>query len=99
VRDIDKPRIVAFGATYKKNCEDVRASPAVEVVQLLQRDGYDVRHVDPLVPGMDYDDCASLIDEADLAVVLVAHDSVVKEVQRLEEALGTKDTRFLYFDH
>jgi UDP-N-acetyl-D-mannosaminuronic acid dehydrogenase len=99
VRDIDKPRIVAFGATYKVNCEDVRASPAIEVVHLLLRDGYDVRHVDPLVPGMGYDDCASLIEGADLAVVLVAHDAVVKDVQRLEDSPGAKDTRFLYFDH
>jgi UDP-N-acetyl-D-mannosaminuronic acid dehydrogenase len=97
VRDVEKPRIVAFGATYKKNCEDVRESPATEVVHLLQRDGYDVQHVDPLVPGMTYDDAGKLLDGCDLAVVLVAHDSVMNAVRAHEKASKGK-TRYLYFD-
>ena len=56
------PAIVAFGATYKKDCEDIRESPALEIVQLLERDGYDVTHVDPLVPAMAYDDMGALLD-------------------------------------
>lgn len=98
VRDLEKPRIVAFGATYKKNCEDVRESPATEVVHLLKRDGYDVKHVDPLVPDMTYDDASKLLDQCDLAVVLVAHDAVVDAVRKHEKAARGK-TRYLYFDH
>ena len=98
VRDIEKPRIVAFGATYKKNCEDVRESPAVEVVHLLQRDGYDIKHVDPLVPDMTYDDASMLLDQCDLAVVLVAHDAVVNAVRKHQRS-ARGNTRYLYFDH
>lgn len=98
VRSLNKPKIVAFGATYKKNCEDVRESPAVEVVHLLQRDGYDVKHVDPLVPGMQYDDVASLLKECDLAVVLVAHDSVVQGLRKYQQSARERP-QFLHFDH
>lgn len=97
VRALDKPKIVAFGATYKKNCEDVRESPAVEVVHLLQRDGYDVKHVDPMVPGMECGDVDALLKDCDLAVVLVAHDAVTEELRKREKSPGR--TQFLYFDH
>jgi UDP-N-acetyl-D-mannosaminuronic acid dehydrogenase len=97
VRTLDKPKIVAFGATYKKNCEDVRESPAVEVVHLLQRDGYDVKHVDPMVPGMEYGDVDALLKDCDLAVVLVAHDAVARDLRKHEKSPGR--TQFLYFDH
>lgn len=90
------PRIVAFGATYKKDCEDIRESPALEIVHLLERDGYDVTHVDPLVPAMAYEDMGSLLTDCDLAVVLVAHRAMTEEL-RTHEA-DHPATRFLYFD-
>lgn len=98
-RSIQNPKIVAFGATYKKNCEDVRESPAVEVVHILQRDGYDVRHVDPMVPGMQNNDVAGLLADCDLAVVLVAHDATTQELRRLEKAGKTGRAKIMHFDH
>jgi UDP-N-acetyl-D-mannosaminuronic acid dehydrogenase len=98
VRGIANPKVVAFGATYKKNCEDVRESPAVEVVHLLQRDGYNVRHVDPMVPGMEYEDMSQLLADCDLAAVLVAHDAMTRELDRLESSGKTGRARILRFD-
>jgi UDP-N-acetyl-D-mannosaminuronic acid dehydrogenase len=80
VRHIDNPKIVALGASYKKNCEDTRESPANEIVRLLSEDGYEIRHFDPLVPRMA---CSSVLDVsagADVLVVLVGHDCIIKEI-------------------
>ena len=89
---------VAFGATYKKDCEDMRESPAMEIVHLLERDGYDVTHVDPLVPDMAYDDMGEIAQDCDLAVVLVAHGDVMSAVRTHEARPSRGKTRFLYFD-
>ena len=96
LRDVERPRIAAFGATYKRNCEDVRESPAVEVVRLLRDDGYDVVHVDPLVPGMQCEDVGALLAQSDLAVVLVAHDAMAGELRALQAA--SPRARILFLD-
>ena len=59
-RDVDAPKIVALGATYKRNCEDMRESPAKEVVRLLREDGFDVAHRDPLVQALAYESLAEV---------------------------------------
>jgi UDP-N-acetyl-D-mannosaminuronic acid dehydrogenase len=80
VAGLVSPRIVALGATYKKNCEDVRESPAFEIVRLLIQDGYQVAHYDPLVPGMRYPSLREIAAGADLIAVLVCHDAVRREL-------------------
>jgi UDP-N-acetyl-D-mannosaminuronic acid dehydrogenase len=75
VADVGEPKIVALGATYKKNCEDSRESPALEIVSLLRDDGYDVIHYDPLVPRLAVDFLQSATG-ADLLALLVPHDGV-----------------------
>ncbi len=84
------PQVVALGATYKKNCEDLRESPALEVVRLLQEDGYAVSHYDPLVKGMEYASIESIARGVDLIAVLVGHDLILHELANARSAiLGT----------
>jgi UDP-N-acetyl-D-mannosaminuronic acid dehydrogenase len=78
--NVSNPKIVAVGATYKKNCEDMRESPATEIIHLLKQDGYDIHHYDPLVEGMTYRSLSEICKGADLLVVLVAHDVTLKEI-------------------
>ena len=80
VKHLADPLIVALGATYKRNCEDMRASPAVEIVGLLAADGYRVRHCDPLVKALAYASLTEACRSADLVVVLVNHDVIAKEL-------------------
>jgi UDP-N-acetyl-D-mannosaminuronic acid dehydrogenase len=80
VADVPEPRIVALGATYKKNCEDMRESPAIEIVHLLQQDGYDVAHYDPMVPKMGFASLTEAVQGADLVAVLVCHDGIKREL-------------------
>jgi UDP-N-acetyl-D-mannosaminuronic acid dehydrogenase len=79
---VASPKIVAIGATYKANCEDVRESPALEIVHLLHNDGYDVTHFDPLVESMRYSSLSEVTGGAHLIAVLVGHDVVVEEIAR-----------------
>jgi len=80
VADVPAPRIVALGATYKKNCEDMRESPALEIVSLLKHDGYDVAHYDPMVSTMGMSSLKDVAKGADLIAVLVCHDSIKREL-------------------
>jgi UDP-N-acetyl-D-mannosaminuronic acid dehydrogenase len=87
VAGITAPRIVALGATYKKNCEDTRESPAHEIVRLLKMDGYDVRHYDPLVPGMRYRSIGQALKGADLGAVLVPHDKIERDLKQKQSEI------------
>ncbi len=82
VKDLPAPRIVALGASYKRNCEDLRESPALQVVEQLRAEGCHVDHYDPLVPDMRYASLAEVARGADLLVVLVAHNSISAELAR-----------------
>ncbi|EGL19357.1 MULTISPECIES: nucleotide sugar dehydrogenase [unclassified Paenibacillus] len=42
-------RVAVFGITYKGNVDDIRESPALEVVHMLGENGFDVRVHDPHV--------------------------------------------------
>jgi UDP-N-acetyl-D-mannosaminuronic acid dehydrogenase len=72
-------RIAALGLAYKPNVDDVRESPAAEVVRLLQAKGAQVRAWEPFkpnanIPGIElaagFDDALS---GAEAIVLLVAH--------------------------
>jgi len=78
---VASPKIVAVGATYKPDVDDCRESPASEIVHLLKDDGYDVAHYDPLVPAMAYASLESIAKDADLLVVLVPHQVVLKDIE------------------
>ena len=43
-------RVLVLGAAYKRDVDDVRESPALDVIQLLQQKGADVVYHDPYVP-------------------------------------------------
>ena len=100
VADVANPRIVALGATYKKNCEDKREAPAGEIVELLKRDGYDVVHYDPLVPELACSSIAEVVGGADLIAVLVCHDSLKLDLTQnraaVEGVMRTK--RIIFFE-
>ena len=46
---VEKPVIAALGITYKADVDDIRESPALDVITLLMKAGYDVRIHDPNV--------------------------------------------------
>lgn len=87
VRDLTDPRIVALGAAYKPNTEDLRESPALEIVELVEEDGYQIEQYDPLVDGMGYESIVEIASGVDLIAVLVPHDSIMEELERDDGAI------------
>lgn len=101
VAGVENPRIVAIGATYKKNADDTREAPAKKVVDDLREDGYIVSHLDPLVPALSYLSLGEELSGVDLVAVLVAHDQVVSELTEAFATLqrnGCPVPRILCFD-
>ncbi len=72
--------IAALGLAYKPNVDDLRESPAVEVVHLLQSAGAKVKAYEPYKTDYAFNGVASTtslqeaIQSAELLVLLVAHD-------------------------
>jgi UDP-N-acetyl-D-mannosaminuronic acid dehydrogenase len=80
VREVRTPKLVAIGAAYKPNVDDPRESPALEIVKLLRKDGYDLDHYDPLIPGMGYESLVEAVHGADMLAILVPHKVVIEEL-------------------
>ncbi len=90
VKNVNTPRIVAIGATYKPDTEDTRESPAIEIVDILKSDGYSIEHFDPLVPEMKYESLESIVEGADCLTILVPHKEVISELERSSDAISDK---------
>jgi UDP-N-acetyl-D-glucosamine dehydrogenase len=70
------------GVAYKKDIEDVRESPALDIIHVLQNRGARVTYTDPYVPklareGIDLDsiDMEDAIAGADCVVIITNHSS------------------------
>ena len=72
-----KPTIACLGLAYKPDIDDLRESPAVEIVQQLQqRDIGTLKIVEPNLSSHDQFDLVGLdeaLDESDIVLVLVGH--------------------------
>jgi len=73
-------RIHVFGVAYKRNIDDMRESPALDVILLLKKLGADVSYSDPHVPtlkldGMDLSsqDALASAKKADCSVIITDH--------------------------
>ncbi len=76
--------VLVLGVAYKKDVEDIRESPALDVIRLLRQRGADVRYHDPHVPALK-DDGAELasvpltpetLAGADCVIVVTDHSAV-----------------------
>jgi len=55
-RSVKGSKILVLGVAYKKDIEDVRESPALDVIRILQSRGAQVSYHDPFVPSLRLDD-------------------------------------------
>lgn len=87
LNDVSKPvkgsHIHVCGVAYKKDIDDVRESPALDIIQLLQRRGAKVTFSDPYVSAIRVEEgklhaseMASSLTECDCAVIITNHTSV-----------------------
>jgi UDP-N-acetyl-D-mannosaminuronic acid dehydrogenase len=72
-----QPRIACLGLAYKPDIDDLRESPAVQVVrELLAEPGYELRVVEPNLeqhPDFELWSLEAALQDADMVVILVAH--------------------------
>jgi UDP-N-acetyl-D-glucosamine dehydrogenase len=93
-------RVLVLGVAYKKDIDDVRESPALDIVRLLEESGADVSYHDPFVPkfrddGHEHESVALTDEELDRAdaVVIVTDHSDVDYQRVVERAPVIVDTR------
>jgi len=86
LNDHSKPlkgsHVHVLGVAYKRDIDDVRESPALDIIVLLQRRGARVTYSDPFVPNIKLDgtqlaaqDPLAMSREADCVVVVTDHKS------------------------
>jgi len=80
-KSINGSKILVLGVAYKKDIDDLRESPALTIIELLQKEGAAVSYNDPYFPfvgrGRKYDlqmRCASLDNIGDYDCVLIVTD-------------------------
>jgi UDP-N-acetyl-D-glucosamine dehydrogenase len=88
LNDVSKPvrgsRVVVLGVAYKRDIEDVRESPALDILRLLREDGADLAYHDPFVPSLEHEglDLRSepltdaLLSEADAVLIVTDHTEI-----------------------
>ena len=82
-KPVNGSRVLVLGVAYKKDIDDVRESPALDVIELLRRKGADVRYHDPYVCRISHNgfqmqgepDLDAALAAADCAVVVTDHSS------------------------
>jgi UDP-N-acetyl-D-glucosamine dehydrogenase len=95
-------RVLVLGAAYKPDIDDVRESPSLDVIGLLQKKGAQVEYHDPYIPHIhhEYDgwqmdsvtDVMKAVKEAD-AVMIVTNHKVYDYAAIVKEAKFVFDTR------
>jgi UDP-N-acetyl-D-glucosamine dehydrogenase len=109
LNDYSKPlrgsHIHVLGAAYKRNIGDVRESPALDIILLLERRGARVTYSDPFVPELQLDDhrliaqdAVALSAEADCVAIVTDHSSF-DYAAILERARLVVDTRNALKNH
>jgi len=99
-RSVNGSRILVLGVTYKRDVNDVRESPALEIVADLVRRGATVLYHDPYVPALSVgartlESVAledAVLQDADCALILTDH-SAVDYKRVVETAPLVVDTR------
>lgn len=82
-KSINGSRILLLGVAYKENVGDVRESPALDIIEILYRQGAEVIYNDPYVPQIKIGERKwaslslneNLLSQADCVVITTAHSS------------------------
>ncbi len=75
-------QILVLGVAYKPNVNDIRESPAIDVIHLLREKGADVIYNDPLVSELNYEGLVmssialndEALESADCVLILTHHE-------------------------
>ena len=79
-----RAKVLVLGVAYKRDLNDYRESPAIEVIRLLRADGAEVIYHDPYVPSFRDGDLAmesqpltaELLSSQDLVIITTDHTNI-----------------------
>jgi UDP-N-acetyl-D-glucosamine dehydrogenase len=101
-KTIKGSNILVLGAAYKPDIDDVRESPSLDVIGLLQKKGADVKYHDPYIPHIHHEhdgwhmdsvmDMMKAVKEAD-AVLIVTNHKMYNYTEIIAAAKFVFDTR------
>ena len=95
-KSIKGSNILVIGVAYKKNVNDVRESPALDVMKLLQHDGAIVSFFDPYVTEVRLNGSvmkgnkslsSDFLNQTDAVIIVTDHDSIDFQLIRTESRL------------
>ncbi len=96
-KSVKGSHIHVLGVAYKKDIDDVRESPAVDIIQLLERRGAEMSYSDPFVAHVRFEGMELCSDEAAMAkadcVVIVTDHSGFDYKALVEKVPLIVDTR------
>jgi nucleotide sugar dehydrogenase len=83
-KSLSDSRILIIGVTYKKDVKDLRKSPALDVIEILQKKNAKVSYYDPLIPYLKFNeiDLKSTspsgvnLEKFDCTVIVTPHSKV-----------------------
>lgn len=96
----DLSRVGLYGLTYKEDVDDMRESPTLQLLESQEKHlGAPLKVYDPLitedrVPNQ-YHDLDRFLDDIDLVVIMVGHDEIKRNMDKLE-GKTVLDTRHIY---
>ena len=106
-RSVRGSRVVVLGVAYKRDVDDVRESPALDIISLLRNRGAVVSFHDPYVAEIHLENelelksesyCTRLLQDADCVVVVTDHSTFDwREIASNSKAIV--DTRHVFDDH
>ena len=97
----DVSRVGLYGLTYKEDVDDMRESPTLQMLECMERHlaGGRVKVYDPYieaeVAANQYHGLDAFLENVDLVVVMVGHEEIQKNEERLREKV-VLDTRNIY---
>ena len=98
----DVGRVGLYGLTYKENVDDMRESPTLQMLESMERHlcGGQIKVYDPYVTqdvtANQYHDLDAFLREVDLVVLLVGHDEIKEQMEKLKSKI-VLDTRHICF--
>jgi UDP-N-acetyl-D-glucosamine dehydrogenase len=81
---VNGSRVLVLGVAYKPDIQDVRESPAIDVIRLLARDGAEVEYHDPFVAQLKIDGeviqsvgiSSDTLPDYDVCVIITNHSEI-----------------------
>jgi UDP-N-acetyl-D-glucosamine dehydrogenase len=82
-KSVKNSKILILGVSYKRDIDDLRESPALDVLQLLQQRGAKVMYHDPYIPEIEFDERSLMsidlddgLRQADCTVIVTNHSNL-----------------------